>query len=159
MSWLHFYVWNSSFWRLSPYGLLHSPVFKSSRWPQSVLGQPRTGWKTSFHYFRFISKYDRLRHAIIIRSSAIWIWLVISNPRSALPPMWQEMLLRTPDPLCSCEMVWARDYSYSWLVSCPDPTHVRARGSGYSLVYQRIVTRCRCGVVVAYQLQNVILSA
>ena len=25
--------------------------------------------------------------------------------------MWQEMLLRKPDPLCTCERVWARDYS------------------------------------------------
>jgi len=24
--------------------------------------------------------------------------------------MWQKMLLRTPDPLCTCERVWARDY-------------------------------------------------
>ena len=51
--------------------------------PQSLLGQPNTGCKTSFHYFRFISKYDRLRHALIIRSSTIW--LVILNLRSALP--------------------------------------------------------------------------
>ena len=45
------------------------------------MGQPKTGCETSFRYFRFVSKYDRLRHAIVIRCSAIW--LVISNPRSA----------------------------------------------------------------------------
>jgi len=70
-------------WCLSLYGRLHSLVFKSSRRPQSRLGQPKACCETCFHYFQFVSKYDRLRHAIIIRSTAIW--LVISNPRLASP--------------------------------------------------------------------------
>ena len=47
------------------------------------IGTAETGCKTSFQYFRFVSKYDHLRHAIIIRSSAMR--LVISNPRLARP--------------------------------------------------------------------------
>ena len=35
----------------------------------SLLGQRKTGCEVSFHYFRFVSKYDHLHHAIIIRSS------------------------------------------------------------------------------------------
>ena len=72
-----FLIWNPSFWRFNPYGLLHSPVCKSSRRLQSLLGQLKTGCKTSFHYFGFVSKYN------IIRSSATW--LVILNPRLAPP--------------------------------------------------------------------------
>ena len=83
----------SGFWLLSPFGLLHSPVCKSSRRPQSLLGQPKTGCNTSFHYFRIISKYDHLRHAIVIRSSAIW--LVISNLRLATPHLTRNVAQNT----------------------------------------------------------------
>ena len=43
--------------------------------------------------FRLVSKYDRLRHAIIIRSSATW--LVISNPRSAPPLVTRNVAQNT----------------------------------------------------------------
>jgi len=45
------------------------------------VGTAETVCETSFHYFHSVSNYDYLRHAIIIRSSAIW--LLISNPRLA----------------------------------------------------------------------------
>jgi len=90
---LHFYIQNSSFWCLSPYGLLHSLVCKSSRQPQSHFGQPKTDCERSFRYFRFVSKYDRLHHAIIIRSSAMW--LVISNLRSAPPHVTRNVAQNT----------------------------------------------------------------
>jgi len=69
--------------RRRPYGLLYSPACKSSRRPQSPLGQLKTGYKTSFLYFRFDSKYDRLCHAIIIRSSANYL---IGDLKSEIGP-------------------------------------------------------------------------
>lgn len=76
------------------YRLLHSPIYKSSRCPQSLLGQLNTGCKTTFHYLKFALKYDHLCHASM--SSVIWLWSEIGRP------MWQEMLLRTPDCLRMC---------------------------------------------------------
>jgi len=78
----------------TPYGLLHSPVCKSLRRHKVCWdSRKRTRCKTSFHYFRFVSKYDRLHHAIIIRSSAIS--LVISNPRSAPPHVTRNVAQNT----------------------------------------------------------------
>jgi len=71
------------------YGLLHSPVCK---WPQSLSGQPKTGYETSFTISNLFQN-TILCHAIIVRSSAIW--LVISNLRSALPHVTRNAVQNT----------------------------------------------------------------
>ena len=73
----------------------------------------KTGCETSFCYFRFVSKYDRLRHAIIIRSSAIW--LVISNPRSA-PPHVTRNVAQNTRRVSAKPGLWTVEWTVDWTV-------------------------------------------
>jgi len=38
------------------WGLLHRPVYKSSGWPQSLFGHPKTGCEIRFNYLQFTLK-------------------------------------------------------------------------------------------------------
>jgi len=51
------------------YELLHSPAYKSLRWPQGLLGQPKTGCKF-LTASNLVQKNIHLHHANIITSCA-----------------------------------------------------------------------------------------
>ena len=50
-----------------------------------------------------------------------------SQIRDQPHPMWQEMLLRTPDPLRTCKRVWAQDYTHT--IMQPHPQSVTPTGT------------------------------
>ena len=119
----HNCIFKSEFLTPQPIWTTTQPGLQKLEMAQSLLGQPKTGCETSFHYFRFISKYNHLRHAIIIRSSEIW--LVISNPRWTSPHVARNVAQSTRPSLHMLEGLGTRLCQDVWGWGCRS-THPRA---------------------------------
>ena len=79
------------------YGLLHSPAYKSLRWPQWVNWRQvaRQVFTTSNLVQNAIAYIMQIQFHLLQSDWWPQIW---DRPCS----LWQEMSLRTPDPLCMC---------------------------------------------------------